>query len=159
MKRKNVVQRIPVFFIVALFFVALYYLTPLRDYMQSQYTGGKTAPSSEKQQEEEPFDKLGLELLVISNKVANVEGRLNILKMAEENPDWLTSEEYSQLATVIANTEDELQKAQDDYERIKGEYARETATKIIRESLTREERGEDDTPPAEEESIPYQYQD
>ena len=152
-------QRVPVFFIIALIFVALYYLTPLRDYMHSEYDGRPTAPSNEKHQEDEPFDKLSLDLLVISNKVANLEGRLRILRMAEENPEWLTNEEYSQLATVIAMAEQDLQKAQDEYERIRGEYARETATKIIRESMGGQSGGEPDSSDAAGESIPYQYLD
>ena len=159
MKRKYIVQRVPVFFIIALIFVALYYLTPLRDYMHSQYDGGKTTSSSKSEQKEEPFDKLSLELLVISNKVANLEGRLRILNMAEEHPDWLAGEEYAQLAAVITTTEDELQRAQDEYERIRGEYARETAIKIIRQSMGRKEGGETNTPSATEESIPHQYLD
>lgn len=159
-KRNDIVQRVPVFFILALIFVALYYLTPLKDYMHSQYDGtrGKKTSSTKTQQKDEPFDKLSLELLVISNKVANLEGRLRILKMAEENPDWLSSEEYAQLDTVIAMTEDELEMAETEYERIRGEYARETATRIIRKSM--EPQADGGRSSAEkEESIPYQYLD
>lgn len=159
LKRNCIVQRVPVFLIVALIFVALYYLTPLRDYMQSQYDGSKTAPSNQKEQEEQPFDELSLELLVITNKVANLEGRLRILKIAEEHPEWLTGEEYSQLGTVIGMTENELQEAQDEYERVKGEYARETAARIIRQSMARQQGGEGGSRDATEESIPHDYFD
>ena len=152
-------QRVPIFFIMALIFVALYYLTPLRDYMHAQYNGEKTTQSPKSQEKDEPFDKVSLELLVISNKVANLEGRMRILKMAEENPDWLTAEEYSRLATVIAMTEDELEKAHGEYERIREEYARETAAKIIRESLARKERGNSNSSPGTGKSVPYQYLD
>ena len=137
-------QRVPVFFIVALVIVALYYFTPLRDYMQGQF-GPSSAPVPQKEQsaEEAAFDKASLDLLVASNKVANLEGKLSILQIAKDHPDWLTQEEYEHLSVVAANAEDELQKAKDKYERVKEQYARETAIKIVKESLATQAGGEE----------------
>ena len=151
-------QRVPVFLFIALIFVALYYLTPLRDYMQAQYeptSGGDSRQASEK--DDEPFDKLSLELLVISNKVGNLEGRLQILKMAQDHPEWLSAEEYGHISDVIAKTDKDLQEAQEEYERVKEAYARETAARIIKESLASNERGESGFDSEKEESMPYEY--
>ncbi len=151
-------QRVPVFLILALIFVGLYYLTPLREYMQSHYDKGSSSTSRQTSStKEEGFDKVSLELLVISNKVANLEGKVRILKMAQEHPDWLSGEEYSHLATVITRTEEDLNKAQEEYERVKNEYARETAAKIIRESLAADSAITEGSGSETEESLPLQY--
>jgi hypothetical protein len=151
-----IVQRVPVFLIIALIFVALYYLTPLRDYMQSHYEpSSSTGSQQESEKDEEPFDKLSLELLVISNKVGNLEGKLRILEMAQDHPEWLSAEEYAHVSEVIAKTDKDLQEAQEEYERVKEAYARETASQIIKESLAsnQEASSESET----EESLPYEY--
>lgn len=151
-------QRLPIFLILALVFVALYYFTPLRDYMQSRYEPSSPGGSKqEKEKDDEPFDKLSLELLVISNKVGNLEGKLRILEMAQDHPEWLSAEEYAHVSEVIAKTDKDLQQAQEEYERVKQAYARETAAKIIKESLASNQLGEAGPKSETGESLPYGY--
>lgn len=132
----------PIFLIAALLIVALYYLTPLRGYIESQFQPAGS-PSSSKQTaaDDEPFDKLSIDLLMITDKVANLEGKIRILAMAKEHPDWFSDQEYAHVPVLIAEAEQELEKAKSDYERIKNEYARQTATKFIKQSLSGKEAG------------------
>jgi len=152
------VQRVPIFLIIALIIVALYYLTPLRDYMHSQYDTPDTSVQKPSDDEEEPFDELSMELLVVSNKLANLEGKMQILNMAREHPDWFGGEEYDHLATVLARTEEELARVKEEYERVKNAYARETALKMIRKSIDSDQPG-NRSPAFEQESVPYNYLD
>jgi hypothetical protein len=44
--------------------------------------------------------------------------------MAKEKREWFSSEEYSRLDELIKQTEEELLKAEGEYQKVKEEYAR-----------------------------------
>jgi hypothetical protein len=53
--------------------------------------------------------------------------------MAKEKREWFSSEEYSRLDELIKQTEEELLKAEGEYQKVKEEYARIMVQRMLRE--------------------------
>lgn len=129
-------QRVTIFVVISIILlIAFNYYEPLR---KSIFPGDNKAksPISEKSASGKGgFDELKVELYAISNTVAYLEGRVQLLKIAQENRDWFEAEEYNQIPVLLAETEDNLKKATLEYEKIKDKYAQETVIKMVKESL------------------------
>ena len=139
-------QRIYIYIVLALVLIAFYYYKPLRNAISPEQTKGKGAVSEQKSSDlENAFDDLRIELYAIANKTANLQGKVQLLKMAQENRGWFNEEEFSQLPGMLAKTEEALKEAEAEYEKVKTKYARETVTQMIEEATTtRETEGTDD---------------
>ena len=139
-------QRIYFFIIIVLVVLVYSYYKPFREIISP---GGKTRKSisSEKKSsnKESEFDETRIELYIIANKVANLQGKIQLLKMAQENRDWFKEEEYAQLPILIEKAEKDLKKAEEEYEKVKNRYARETVTQMIKESLKINKKGRADS--------------
>lgn len=129
-------QRIYIYVVLALVLIAFYYYKPLRNVIAPEQTKGKsTVAEQESSDLENAFDDLRIELYAIANKTANLQGKVQLLKMAQENRGWFNEEEYSQLPVMLTKTEEELKEAEAEYEKVKTKYARETVTRMIEESF------------------------
>jgi hypothetical protein len=126
-------QRIPIFLIVAILIVALYYYPPLRNRIFPEKASETSSLKSEPK--EDKFDRLSIELYAAGIKVDNLRGKVALLKMAEKNRDWFKPEEYAQLPALIAKAEDELKQAEAEYEKVKIKYAQENVIKMIKEAM------------------------
>jgi hypothetical protein len=144
-------QRIYIYVVLALVLIAFYYYKPLRNFISPEQTKGKSAVSEQQSSDlENAFDDLRIELYAIANKTANLQGKVQLLKMAQENRGWFNEEEFSQLPGMLAKTEEELKEAEAEYEKVKTKYARETVTQMIEESSdTRETEEVTDAPGVE----------
>jgi len=146
-------QRIYIYVVLALLLLAFYYYKPLRNVIYPEQTKEKGANSEQKSSDlENAFDEVRIELYAIANKVANLQGKVQLLKLAQENRGWFLEEEYAQLPVVLAKAEEELKGAEAEYEKVKTKYARETVTRLIQESLDTKKKEKTDAP--EVESLP-----
>jgi len=146
-------QRISIFIIIALILLTFYYYKPLRNIIAPEKKSTSSLSSHQKSSDDEnAFDELRIELYAITNKVANLQGKIQVLKIAQENRDWLTDEEYSHLPFLIEEAGDELKQAEAEYEKVKNRYVRETVAKMIHKSLEKQEERKDGS--SEEETLP-----
>ncbi|HNR11907.1 MAG TPA: hypothetical protein PKM59_01185 [Thermodesulfobacteriota bacterium] len=137
-------HRLPIFLIISIVFVVLYYFTPLRSTIDSQFQSDGQSENQQKADENQPFDKVSMELLLISEKMANLEGKARLLALAQEHPEWFAENDFAKLPQLISKTDQELADAKADYERIKIQYARETVTKMLNDPASAKGTAEPD---------------
>ena len=129
-------QRIYIYVVLALVLIAFYYYKPLRNVIAPEEKRGRSTVSEQKASDlENVFDELRIELYAIANKMANLQGKVQLLKMGQENRGWFREEEFSQLPVLLAKAEEDLKEAEAEDEKVKTKYARETVTKMIQESF------------------------
>lgn len=134
-------QRIYIYVVLALVLIAFYYYKPLRDVIAPEQTKGKRPASEQRSSDlENAFDDLRIELYAVANKMANLQGKVQLLKMAQENRGWFREEEYSRLPVLLAKAEADLKDAEAEYEQVKTKYARETVTRMIQDSFNTQEK-------------------
>jgi len=133
-------QRIPIVLIVAIILVAFYYYPPLRNMI---FPGQKPTPeltqNQNSKEKDDGFDKLGVELYTTGIRLENLRGKIALLKMAQENRDWFKSEEYAQLPGLIAKADEEIKKAEAEYEKTRIQYAQENVRKLIKEAMAKKD--------------------
>jgi peptidoglycan hydrolase CwlO-like protein len=131
------VQRFAIVIAISLAVILVTYYTPLRDYLGPKQELPSDSGSAKKPSEKDSeFNELQMELLAVSNKLSNLQGKIQILKIAQEHRDWFKDEEFSKLPELIAKAEEELKQAEQEYEKLKDKYVHETAVKILKESQT-----------------------
>ena len=139
-------QRIYFFIIIVLIVLVYSYYKPFREIISPGEKTRKSISSEKKSSNKESeFDETRIELYIIANKVANLQGKIQLLKMAQENRDWFKEEEYAQLPILIEKAEKDLKKAEEEYEKVRNRYARETVIQMIKESLKINEKGRADS--------------
>jgi hypothetical protein len=136
-------KRIPIFLIVAIIFVAVYYYPPLRNLIfPGQKPSSELTLNQKSKEKDDGFDKLAMELYTAGIKLDNLRGRLALLKMAEKNQDWLKPEEYAQLPSLITKAEEEIKQIEAEYEKIKNQYAQENVRKLIKDAMAKKDGAE-----------------
>jgi hypothetical protein len=120
--------------VIALLIIGFYYYEPLRTALLAPQAGKGGGSAQKTTTQESPFDPKAVELFGLGKMIANLQGKLEVLKLAQENREWFKDEEYAKVPALLQETEAMLKKAESEYERIRTEYARETATKLVQES-------------------------
>lgn len=131
-------QRLAVVIAISLVFVLFYYYTPLRDLIAPVKESTKSSLSQKKSDKESQFDELRIELYAVTNKLANLQGKVQLLKIAQEHRDWFKEEEYTQLPILLTKAEEDLKQTEQEFEKIKDKYARETVINMVKESFANE---------------------
>ena len=134
-------QRLAVVIAISLVFVLFYYYTPLRDLIDNiapVKESTKSSLSQKKSDKESQFDELRIELYAVTNKLANLQGKVQLLKIAQERQDWFKEEEYTQLPILLTKAEEDLKQTEQEYEKIKDKYVRETVINMVKESFANE---------------------
>ena len=140
-------QRLAIVIAISLTVILLAYYTPLKNYLvpEKEVTQG-TVSGKKSTEKESEFDDLRIELYAVSNKLANLQGKIQILKIAQEHQDWFKETEYAQLPTLLAKAEEELKQAEQEYEKVKNRYARETVIKLMAESAKPKAKARENKP-------------
>lgn len=127
-------QRIYIFIIIAALIVAASYSRPIRDFFKPKdKTPGTSSPGQETLDRDDSYEKLGIELYRVATRLSDLQGKTRLLKMAEENREWFKDEDYAQLDELIKATEEDLKKAEIEYQKTKEVYAKITAQKMLEE--------------------------
>ena len=133
-------QRIPIFLIVAIILVVFYYYPPLRNLIfPGQKPTTELTHNQKSQEKDDGFDKLSVQLYTSGIKLDNLRGKIALLKMAQQNRDWFTPEEYAQLPSLLAKAEEESKQAEAEYEKTKNQYAQENVRKLIKEAMAKKD--------------------
>lgn len=121
--------------VIALLIIGFYYYEPLRTALLAPQADKGSGASQKAASSESPFDPKAVELFALGKAIANLQGKVEVLKLAQENREWFTEEEYAKVPALLQETEATLKKAEAEYERLRTEYARETATKLVKDSI------------------------
>lgn len=121
--------------VIALLIIGFYYYEPLRTALLAPQASKGNAATEKTASQESPFDPKAVELFALGKAIANLQGKVEVLKIAQENRQWFSDEEYSNVPAMLQETEAALKKAEAEYEKLRTEYARETATKLVRDSM------------------------
>jgi hypothetical protein len=135
--------------VIALLILGFYYYEPLRTALLAPGAGKSSGAAQKAATPESPFDPKAVELFALGKAIANLQGKVEVLKLAQENRAWFKDEEYAKVPAMLQETEATLKKAEAEYERLRTEYARETATKLVRESIAQSLQHQNATAPQE----------
>lgn len=127
-------QRIYIFLIIAVVVLATSYSDTIKQFFTPQKPGEETVPEQKKiTARDESYEQLRIDLYRIATNLSDLQGKTQLLKMAQENRDWFTEKDYTHLDALIEKTERELAAAQDDYEKAKKEFTKITVQKMVEE--------------------------
>lgn len=118
-------QRIYIFIIIAALIIGLFYSRTIREFFISTDQTFQTSSSEHQSRDRsDPYEQQGIELYRTAARVSDLQGKIKLFEMAKEKREWFSSEEYSRLDELIKQTEEELLKAEGEYQKVKEEYAR-----------------------------------
>lgn len=129
--------RLAVGAVIALLIIGFYYYEPLRTALLAPESGKGSGATQKTATPESPFDPKAVELFALGKAIANLQGKVEVLKLAQQNREWFKDAEYAKIPALLQETEATLKKAESEYEELRTEYARETATKLVQESIVR----------------------
>jgi len=127
-------QRIYIFIIIAALIIGLFYSRTIREFFISTDQTSQTSSSEHQSQDRsDPYEQQGIELYRTAARVSDLQGKIKLFEMAKEKREWFSSEEYSRLDELIKQTEEELLKAEGEYQKVKEEYARIMVQRMLKE--------------------------
>jgi hypothetical protein len=127
-------QRIYIFLIIALIVLAASYNDTIKQFFTPEQPGEKTVTEHKKNTaRDESYEQLRIDLYRIATTLSDLQGKDQLLKMAKENREWFTEENYAHLDSLIETTEKELSAAQEAYEKAKKEFTKITVQKMVEE--------------------------
>ena len=127
-------QRIYIFLIIAAIVFALSY----NDSIKQFFTPTKTGEEAVSERKESPvrddsYEQLRIDLYRIATSLSDLQGKAQLLRMAQENREWFTDENYAHLDALIETTDRELAAAQEEYEKTKKEFTKITVQMMVEE--------------------------
>ena len=127
-------QRIYIFLIIAAIVFAASYSDTIKQFFTPEKPGEETVPEQKKiTARDESYEQLRIDLYRIATTLSDLQGKAQLLKMAQENREWFTEENYAHLDALIATTEKELAAAQEAYEKAKKEFTKITVQMMVEE--------------------------
>jgi hypothetical protein len=127
-------QRIYIFLIIAVIVFAASYNDSIKQFFTPEKPGEKTVSEQKKiTARDESYEQLRIDLYRIATTLSDLQGKAQLLKMAQENREWFTEENYAHLDVLIETTERELATAQEAYEKAKKEFTKITVQKMVEE--------------------------
>ena len=132
-------QRIYIYIIIAAIVFFISYSKPVKDFFSP---ADKTLEMSTSEKEslgkDDSYEQLGVELYSVATRLSDLQGKAQLLRMAKENSEWVKSDDLGHLDDLIEATEEDLEKAEIEYQKTKDEYAKRTVQKML-EKFSRNE--------------------
>ena len=127
-------QRIYIFLIIAVIVLAASYNDTIKQFFTPSQSGEERGSEQKKiTARDESYEQLRIDLYRIATTLSDLQGKAQLLKMAQENREWFTEENYAHLDSLIETTERELAAAQEEYEKAKKEFTKITVQKMVEE--------------------------
>ena len=127
-------QRIYVFIIIAAIVFVVSYSGPIRNFFSPADKLQETStPAQESPGRDESYEQLGVELYRVATKLSDLQGRVQLLRMAKEKREWFKSEDYIRIDDLIGSAEDDLKRTEREYQKTKEEYAKRTVQRMLEE--------------------------
>lgn len=125
-------QRLYLYIAIAAIVLFVSYSTPIKNFLRpADQTLETSPPEKEPLGEDDPYVQLGIELYGVATQLSDLQGKVQLLKMAKENSHWFEEGEIRHLDALIEATEEDLRKVEADYQKTKEEYAKQTVQKML----------------------------
>ena len=132
-------QRIYIFIVIAAIVFFISYNKPVKNFFSP---ADKTLETSTSEKEslgkDDSYEQLGVELYSVATRLSDLQGKVQLLRMAKENCEWFKSDDLRHLDDLIETMEEDLKKAEVEYQKTKEEYAKRTVQKML-EKFSRKE--------------------
>ena len=128
------VQRIYIFVILAAIVFAASYSDSIKQFFAPAETGEEAVAEQKKPPaRDDSYEQLRIDLYRIATTLSDLQGKAQLLRMAQENREWFTDENYAHLDDLIESTDQELAAAQEAYEEAKKEFTKITVQMMVEE--------------------------
>ena len=127
-------QRIYIFVILAAIVFAASYSDSIKQFFAPAGTGEEAVAEQKKSPaRDDSYEQLRIDLYRIATTLSDLQGKAQLLRMAQENREWFTDENYAHLDALIESTDRELAAAQEAYEEAKKEFTKITVQMMVEE--------------------------
>ena len=127
-------QRIYIFVILAAIVFAASYSDSIKQFFAPAETGEETVAEQKKSPaRDDSYEQLRIDLYRIATTLSDLQGKAQLLRMAQENREWFTDEDYAHLDALLETTDRELETAQETYEKAKKEFTKITVQMMVEE--------------------------
>ena len=128
------VQRIYIFVILAAIVFAASYSDSIKQFFAPAETGEEEVAERKKSPaRDDSYEQLRIDLYRIATTLSDLQGKAQLLRMAQENREWFTDEDYAHLDALLETTDRELEAAQEAYEKAKKEFTKITVQMMVEE--------------------------
>ena len=125
-------QRIYIYIAIAAIVFFISYSKPIKNFFSP---ADKTLEMSTSEKEslgkDDSYEQLGVELYSVATRLSDLQGKVQLLRMAKENSEWFKSDDLRHLDDLIETTEEDLKKAELEYQKTRVEYAKRTVQKML----------------------------
>ena len=126
-------QRIYIFVILAAIVFAASYSDSIKQFFAPAETGKEEVAERKKPAPDDSYEQLRIDLYRIATTLSDLQGKAQLLRMAQENREWFTDEDYAHLDALLETTDRELETAQEAYEKAKKEFTKITVQMMVEE--------------------------
>ena len=125
-------QRLYIYIVIAAIVLFVSYSTPIKNLFKPADKTLETSTSDEESlSKDDPYVQLGVELYGVATKLSDLQGKAQLLRMAKENSEWFKRDDLKLLDDLIETTDEDLKKAEAEYQKTKEEYAKQTVQKML----------------------------
>jgi len=125
-------QRIYIYIVIAAIVFFISYSKPVKNFFSPEDKTFETS-TSEKESllKDDSYEQLGVELYSVATRLSDLQGKVQLLRMAKENSEWFKRDDLGHLDNLIETTEEDLKKTEVEYQKTKEEYAKRTVQKML----------------------------
>jgi hypothetical protein len=129
---KNIMQRIYIFVIIAAIIFAVSYSEPLKKlFLPKSEKAEMSTAREEARKQDDSYEELGIELYRAATTLSDLRGKLQLLKMAKENREWFSYEDYVRLDGMIKSIEEDVKKTEEEYQKSRELYTKRTVQRML----------------------------
>ena len=126
-------QRIYIFVILAAIVFAASYSDSIKQFFAPAETAEEEVAERNKPARDDSYEQLRIDLYRIATTLSDLQGKAQLLRMAQENREWFTDADYAHLDALLETTDRELETAQEAYEKAKKEFTKITVQMMVEE--------------------------
>jgi len=123
-------QRLYIWIIIAAIVFAASYSKTIKDFFIPAEKTGEAVPS-EPSKRDDSYEQLGVDLYRMASTFSNLQGKVELLKMAKEKREWFRQEDYAYLDALIETTQKDLSEAEKEFLKAKEDYTKITVQRML----------------------------
>lgn len=126
-------QRLFIWIAIAAIVFAASYSKTIKEFFMPAQKPDKPVTSAPASRQDDGYEQLGAELYGMAANYSNLQGKVELLKIAREKKEWFKNEDYAQIDALLEATQKDLAKAEEEFRKAKDEYTRITVQKMLEE--------------------------
>jgi hypothetical protein len=132
-------QRLYIWIIIAAIVFAASYSKTIKNFFMPEESPVETARLEPSTKQDDSYEQLGAELYAMAASFQNLQGKVELLKVAKEKKEWFKQEDYVRIDTMLEATQKDLAQAEEEFQKAKENYTRITVQKML-EDYTRDQQ-------------------